>query len=220
MLRTFAASAAVILLAGAATAQNNHQVELINNQFMPSDLIINEGDTVTWTWANGIHNVNTTSGAFTSGAPVATPNSFSQTFDAAFVGANPVAGGVYDYHCDLHVALGMVGSITVVDTRTLSGSATAGATGTFTVTGCNPGGNVVLAYSLIGSGPVQSNWGTASITPPYTQLPPIQANASGVASRTLPVPANAAGLTVHFHGVELLGGGAGVLTTPLTITVQ
>ena len=47
-------------------------------------------------------------------APVAGAGiTFSVTFDQAFVDANPVSGGVYDYFCIVHIGFGMTGTVTI-----------------------------------------------------------------------------------------------------------
>lgn len=224
ILRSGTLLAAVSLLSAAASAQNTHIVRVGAggaNAFEPKDLIVGEGDTVTWEWEAGFHNVNAAaSGAFLSGSPTLPPMTFSVTFDAAFLAANPVASDLYDYVCDVHVGFGMVGSVQVLGSRTLSATATAGANGVITVTGGNPNGTIIIAYSLAGNGPLSTQWGTASITPPFTQMAPMSLDPGGDLNLVVPVPAAAAGATVHMQGLELLGGGAGILTRAVTFIVQ
>lgn len=93
--------------AGAAdqTVQANAQ-----NQFSPSSVTIDAGDTVTWQWAGGFgHTVtsssanwskDTTLGPGTSPGPLTT----SQIFDKA---------GVYTYVCKTHGSAGMKGTVVV-----------------------------------------------------------------------------------------------------------
>ena len=105
------------LLAGSASAQTSHQVDLFSVTFSPQDLVIDVGDTVVWNWVTGFHNVESGTngnhdGVFLSGAPVAPPATFSVTFDQAFLDANPKAGNFYEYYCIVHLP-GMVGTIKV-----------------------------------------------------------------------------------------------------------
>ena len=99
-------------------AQTTHVVTLQGTTFSPQDITIAVGDTVQWDWISGFHSVTSglggsADGIFTSGLPVPSPNTFSLTFDQAFLDANSVVGKRYDYFCDVHVSLGMVGSVTV-----------------------------------------------------------------------------------------------------------
>jgi len=105
-------------LAALPNAQTTHTVNLSGFSFSTPDLTIQVGDTVEWVWVSGFHSVNSGlngvfDGLFSSGPPVFAPNTFSVTFDQAFLDANPVPGKVYDYFCSVHVALGMTGTVTV-----------------------------------------------------------------------------------------------------------
>ncbi len=121
MLRAplLAALCALASAAGPASAQATHMVQMSGITFTPADLDIDVGDTVQWNWVSGLHNVEsgvggTHDGIFRSGDPITPPQTFSVTFDQAFLDAHPVAGKVYDYYCAVHVGLGMVGSVRVV----------------------------------------------------------------------------------------------------------
>lgn len=88
-------------------------VEVSSNIFTPADITITVGDDVEWTNVNGFHNVNGSLAAypsnpegFISGAAAPAPWTFRHTFTVP---------GVYDYHCDPHQGLGMVGTVTVVE---------------------------------------------------------------------------------------------------------
>lgn len=87
--------------------------------FSPADVTIEVADTVHWFWSGGTHNVvsgvgGTPDGNFFSGAPTSsTSTTFDVTFDDTFLGANPMPGNEYPYYCQVHVGLGMVGSVTV-----------------------------------------------------------------------------------------------------------
>jgi len=113
----------VSLCSLALLAPTTRADEIIVAQFLqtfsPQDVTIDEGDTVTWMWTSGVH--TTTEGTDTSidptdawHSPLTTDlQSFSVTFDAAFLAANPRPGNRYDYLCIPHFANGMVGSVTV-----------------------------------------------------------------------------------------------------------
>jgi len=221
LFRTGISVSLSLLLATVASAQNNHIVEMaeIGLTFAPQDLNINMGDTVTWNW-NGLlsHNVNSDDGAFFSGPPVAAPNTFSVTFDAMFLAANPVAGDFYTYHCHPHMALGMVGSIQVMSPRVLSlVNFSAGLAGIINLDGLNAGGTVLIGYSTAGNGPFSVSMGTLSLSAPINQLPALTADAAGHAELTVNLPSGLAGTTVHMHAAELFGGGAGILTNPVSV---
>ena len=126
----------------------------------------------------------------------------------------------YRYHCTPHRTFGMVGSIQVHPQRLLSVSNfTAGQTGSIDVSGSQHGRTILLGYSLAGAGPTSIDMGTLALSPPFTQLPPLVADASGNASMTVNLPAGLAGTTVHLHGAELFSLGGGLLTTPVTTTL-
>ena len=83
--------------------------------FVPANLTINAGDTVTFVNAGGTHNVDSDTGLFRcangcdgdgkggNGNP-ATGWSVTIPFNTA---------GTFGYHCDMHQSMGMVGSVTV-----------------------------------------------------------------------------------------------------------
>jgi len=75
------------------------------------DLTIRPGDSVRWVWVSGSHNVvSGTHGdpdegqLFNSGSPVAPPHEFVHVFE------DP---GDFRYHCDVHVAFGMISEVGV-----------------------------------------------------------------------------------------------------------
>lgn len=93
-------------------AQQNHQVEVASNFFAPRDLTINVGDTVTWTKDGGFHNVN--------GAQSVYPNN-PEGFRNGDAGIPPFTfqfiftlPGLYEYQCDPHVSLDMLGTVNVL----------------------------------------------------------------------------------------------------------
>ena len=94
--------------ADAAVPPNNVIVK--SNQFVPASLTVKVGDTVTWTWGGGNHDVvsgkNCTSDAAYSSALLATIGStFTHTYDKA---------GSFEYFCTPHCATqAMKGTIVV-----------------------------------------------------------------------------------------------------------
>lgn len=106
------------LAQAAGGGPTTHTVQLFSLSFSPNSLTIDQGDTVDFVWVTGVHNVESGvdgdfDGAFSSGSPVSDPNTFSVTFDGAFLAANPMPGNVYDYYCIVHLGGGMTGTITV-----------------------------------------------------------------------------------------------------------
>ena len=89
------------------------------NSFQPKDINVALGDTVTWQWSGGVHTVSEgTDGAVNGNEAfhsllTSTVQSFSVVFDATFLAANPRPGNRYDYFCEPHFLVGMVGSVTV-----------------------------------------------------------------------------------------------------------
>lgn len=86
-------------------------VNVVDNAFEPEELSIEPGTTVEWAWQNTAnqHNVNPTSqpgeANWEGHMPLESGDfSFQSTFDVE---------GEYEYQCDPHASLGMVGTITV-----------------------------------------------------------------------------------------------------------
>lgn len=113
-MKSFACAAAVsFVLLSACTATEDvldtgPTVTVKNNAFEPSTVTIKVGDSVTWKWAEGIHNVVsgtscTQDAQFTSGTPVSGAT-YEHRFDTA---------GTYDYFCEVHCKIGMVGKVIV-----------------------------------------------------------------------------------------------------------
>jgi plastocyanin len=100
----------VLALSLSSNAQTSHNVAVTNNVFTPAQLTINTGDKVVWTNTQGSHNVNGSKSTFASN-----PESFGNsvglnwTYEYTFNSA-----GTYDYHCDPHAGMGMVGKVIVI----------------------------------------------------------------------------------------------------------
>lgn len=89
----------------------DHIVEVSNNVFTPADITIQVDESVRWVNTEGFHNVNGTTDTypnnpegFTNGGPSGAAWMFDYTFTLP---------GVYNYQCDPHAGLGMVGTVTV-----------------------------------------------------------------------------------------------------------
>jgi hypothetical protein len=95
----------------------------------------------------------------------------------------------------------------------------AGAVADLAVSNAAAGATCVIAYSLAGAGPTNTPYGMADLSFPISQLPPLTADASGLASATANVPAGTAGRSVWIQAVELTASG-GILTNSLAMTIQ
>ncbi len=91
-----------------------HVVEARNFFYSPANISVNTGDTVRFQRIEGSHPTSSTSGDWTSFVffPL---NASEPTFDLVF--DNP---GTYNYQCDFHAAVGMIGSITVLGSPSCS----------------------------------------------------------------------------------------------------
>ena len=90
-------------------AQVNHTVNTVGNTFSPASITISVGDTVTWINGGGFHNVNATLTTYPNnpegfGNNVASGWTFHHVFTIA---------GLYNYQCDPHVGMNMVGTVNV-----------------------------------------------------------------------------------------------------------
>ena len=109
----------LVFATSTSQAQTTHDVAVGPGfDFAPDSITIDAGDSIRWIWAGGLHNVEsgtgTFDGRFTSGSPTdVVGTQFEQTFDAAFLAANPAAGNSYPYYCVVHFGFGMTGTVTV-----------------------------------------------------------------------------------------------------------
>lgn len=93
-----------IMLAAPSFAATTTVNLTATNQFDAANVTVAEGDTVTFTWLGGFHDVSFDDGV-SSGAPVGVDGTtFSRTFDTA---------GTYRYVCTVHASTGMVGTVVV-----------------------------------------------------------------------------------------------------------
>lgn len=81
-----------------ASSGSQVEVEIQNFAFVPQDITINKGDTVTWrNMDSATHTVVSTSGSeINSGSLAANGGTYSHTFKTA---------GNYDYHCSIHPSM-------------------------------------------------------------------------------------------------------------------
>ncbi len=94
-----------LFLVGTAWAATTAVTLTVDNKFVPGSPTVEVGDTVTFTWDGGFHDVVFADGV-SSGTPVGdVGTTFSRTFETV---------GTYPYICTVHEALGMTGTITVV----------------------------------------------------------------------------------------------------------
>ena len=93
-------------------SQINHVVNTVLNSFSPSNLTVAVGDTVTWINTGGMHNVNGNQSTFANN-----PSSFGNSLGSGWTYSYVFTiSGTYDYQCDPHAGMGMVGSILVQNT--------------------------------------------------------------------------------------------------------
>lgn len=92
-------------------AQTNHAVSVQSNFFSPASLTITQGDTVTWENLGGFHNVNGSQATYPDNPEgFINGNASNAAWTYTFVFNIP---GTYEYQCDPHVGLDMIGEITV-----------------------------------------------------------------------------------------------------------
>ena len=81
-----------LLLVPAVIAQGGANVDVIDNEFVPSSVTIQAGETVTWSRQEGFHNVRADDGSWGN-----TPGDDWTTFEHTFTTA-----GTYEYYCEVH----------------------------------------------------------------------------------------------------------------------
>lgn len=97
------------------------------------------------------------------------------------------------------------------------GDLVAGRSGTLALYDATPLQVSGFAYSLTGAGPSLTPYGLADLSRPVTVLPPVVADASGQASITLALPAQASGRDIWIQGLDF---GTGTLTQGVHRTIQ
>jgi len=99
--------------------QTTYNVSVTSYVFTQSQLTITAGDKVIWKNNGGSHNVNGTQSTFPNN-PASFGNNVGAGWTYEFVFTAP---GTYDYQCDPHAAMGMVGKI-IVNPKTVTSSQT------------------------------------------------------------------------------------------------
>ena len=106
----------LLLLQGNLTVEEEQETEVhvvtvdsTNLRFTPSTLTINEGDTLRFVWGGQAlpHNSVEENGVFDSGDPERAVD-YGHVFDYD-------SAGTYSFFCEPHEAVGMTGSVTVLD---------------------------------------------------------------------------------------------------------
>lgn len=100
-------AAVLFIVPTVLNAQSNHDVMVLDNEFEPQMITIQEGDTVRWlNFENGgtLHDVVSEDGLWTPNPP-AEAGTFTHKFTEA---------GTYGYYCSVHQAEGMTGVINVL----------------------------------------------------------------------------------------------------------
>jgi plastocyanin len=93
-----------VMIAAPSLAADTTVTLTAANTFDQDSITVSEGDTVTFLWAGGFHDVAFADGV-TSGAPAGIDGTtYTRTFDAA---------GTYAYVCTIHESSGMTGIVTV-----------------------------------------------------------------------------------------------------------
>jgi len=104
----------VIICFGLQTRGAVHSVTVQDFQFIPSEMTVSVGDTVTWVWVNGSH--TTTSTLVPDGA-----NSWNADVNSTTSGFTYVVTveGTYNYNCTIHPTQ-MTGSFMALNTTGIS----------------------------------------------------------------------------------------------------
>jgi len=109
VFRNFTLTCILAYLSLNLSAQTSNSVTVSNYTFSPANLTITAGDEVVWTNTGGTHNVNGKISMFPSN-----PESFGNDLGSGWTYKFTFnTAGTYDYQCDPHAAMGMVGKITV-----------------------------------------------------------------------------------------------------------
>ncbi len=94
-----------------AIGQISHVVDVTDYKFTPSEITINEGDTVIWTNSEGHHNVDGLQSQYPSN-----PESFGNEVGMGWVFTHVFTiPGEYNYQCDPHVIFNMFGKVIVLE---------------------------------------------------------------------------------------------------------
>jgi hypothetical protein len=81
----------------------------------------------------------------------------------------------------------------------------AGQATTLKASNATPGSPIFFAYSLLGGGPSNTQFGSALLSPPIRRLPPVVADASGNASYNRNLPVGTSGLNIWIQAYDFVG---------------
>lgn len=107
--RYFALTFVLVYISVNLNAQTSHNVTVSSYKFSPANLTITAGDEVVWTNIGGTHNVDGKQSVFALN-PESFGNNLGSGWTYKFVFNT---AGTYNYQCDPHAAMGMVGNIVV-----------------------------------------------------------------------------------------------------------
>lgn len=121
--RHFALTFVLAYLSLNLNGQTSYNVTVSSFAFNPQELTITAGDEVIWKNEDGTHNVNGSKSVYASN-PLSFGNNLGSGWTYKFVFNT---AGTYNYQCDPHASMGMVGKIVVnpkvaTGTGTLAGS--------------------------------------------------------------------------------------------------
>jgi plastocyanin len=83
--------------------------------FEPADLTVRRGDVVRFVLASGVHNARFPAEKNPAGVELPPESPYMQLPGQKFEFTVTQPPGKYNYHCDPHVMLGMVGTMTVIE---------------------------------------------------------------------------------------------------------
>jgi plastocyanin len=101
-----------------APTGNVMEVQMVSGRgelFEPGDLTVQRGDVVRFVLASGVHNVSFPADRNPSGVALPKSSPYLQAPGQTWDLLVDLPPGEYFYQCDPHLALGMVGTITVTD---------------------------------------------------------------------------------------------------------
>lgn len=105
--------------ASAAATGNVIEVEMRSGPggeiFAPADFTARQGDVVRFKLVSGVHNANFATANNAAGLNLPPASPYLQAPGQTFEFVVEQRAGEYHYQCDPHAALGMVGTMTVVD---------------------------------------------------------------------------------------------------------
>jgi plastocyanin len=101
-----------------ATAGDVVEVKMISGRgevFEPADITVKRGDVVRFVLVSGVHNVSFPARQNPGGITLPKSSPYLQAPGQSYDLTVDLPAGQYHYQCDPHVAMGMVGTITVTD---------------------------------------------------------------------------------------------------------